>query len=148
MKAAYAYGLSCGFLLLCLWPIWRGVDSFPLSNYPMFARAKPQQVKVSHVVGITKSGERVIVPPKLLGTDEVLQAKVLLDRTVRKGRKASRALCKRVSATIAEHESKPWKDLVRLEVRTDIFKVRTYFSEGPKAVRSRVHSRCAIGTDP
>ena len=61
------YGVVLSALLIC-WSVWPAIqrpsmDSFPFSNYPMFARKKGHPV-VHSVVATTSSGERIRVPPR------------------------------------------------------------------------------------
>ncbi len=56
-----------------LWPIrqnWRArkIDGFPFSYYPMFSAKRAETARVYHLVGLTETGERRIVPYGHCGT--------------------------------------------------------------------------------
>jgi hypothetical protein len=76
-------------------------DSFPLSNYPMFARARPNaEVHLHYFVAVTPSSERLYVPPAFVGNVEVLQARALIHGAASRGPAESRKLCNEVAARL------------------------------------------------
>lgn len=68
-------------------------DGFPLSTYPMFAFARPTQQTMVYALGETAGGERRAIAPPLVGSEEVLQARAVIERAVAAGPAALRALC-------------------------------------------------------
>jgi hypothetical protein len=96
-----AYLLGLGMPLAVLSPIFSGAaDSFPLSTYPMFARARGQPTLYT-VVARVAGGREERLPPALLGSKEVLQAKVLIQRSVEAGPEALAQLCADTAARVA-----------------------------------------------
>jgi hypothetical protein len=90
--------LACVLLPLS-WPASR--DSFPLSNYPMFAHERRSAVlNAVYAVALDRGGQRHWVPPIALGTREVLQARALLEGTSMRGRAAVRGLCESIAARL------------------------------------------------
>src|SRR5687767_13889389 len=84
MNRIAGYVLIVVALSLVLWPAWRGKDSFPLSNFPMFSYGRPDpHMTLSQVLGVRANGSRVPLPPKITcGNVEVLQAKVTITRGI------------------------------------------------------------------
>ena len=69
-------------------------DSFPLSTYPMFSHGrKDATVTVDHAVAIGEGGAEEPVPPRLVGSDEVLQARATIGRAAKRGAAEAKALC-------------------------------------------------------
>jgi len=119
------------------WP-W-GVDSFPLSSYPMFARPRPQIVSIPTVVGVRETGERVTLSPELIGDTRWTNLAVRLVRdSVAAGAKASSRLCERIAARVADER----EDVVALEVVTETFDSVAHLTEAAPPTAVRVHARC------
>ncbi|MDC0666604.1 hypothetical protein [Nannocystis radixulma] len=96
-----------GLLLLgmSLSPMLRplGYDSFPFSSFPMFAHGRKDAVtNVHRAVAVLPDGTPVALPPRALGSDEVLQADVILRHAIRGGKKASAKLCRSVARRVAD----------------------------------------------
>lgn len=124
----------------CWWAF--GQDSFPLSNYPMFARPRAQRVRMPTVVGITHKGERVTLSPQLIGGARWINMSArLVRRTIRKGRGASDALCEAVARRIIAAQQ---TDLAGVEVVTEAFDSIAYMTTGTGPTRRRVHARCEV----
>jgi hypothetical protein len=124
-----------------LWPMLRDppIDSFPLSTYPMFSRHRPKVIALDHVVGVRADGSREVIPPGTVASREVLQTKVLIRDTVRRGPRAALALCREVAARVSA------ADFHRIEIRHDAYRVLPYFEGDRAPVKSRVHARCKVG---
>lgn len=121
-------------------------DSFPLSTYPMFAkpRGQPEIVKL---VAVT-DGAEVAIPPNILGTGEVLQAKVLLEQVARKSSKQRLAFCKQTAIRVASTpQAANWHELRLLRVRYDPIE---YFESAGAPLSERELTRCPVhlGTSP
>ncbi|WP_437736117.1 hypothetical protein [Sorangium sp. So ce1335] len=104
-RRAYAYAVTAGFVLLMLAPLFRRppVDSFPLSTYLMFSRGRRDaSTTVERAVGVDARGGRRPIPSRLVGSEEVLQAKATLAHSIRQGASAARALCRGIAARVAE----------------------------------------------
>ena len=82
------------------------------------------------------------IPPELVASGEVLQTKVAIRNTVRRGRRAARELCQEVKARVATEPSLAWVDWI--EVRTDRYQVAGYFTGARKPVWTRKHARCRV----
>ncbi|HWM88935.1 MAG TPA: hypothetical protein VNO33_23955, partial [Kofleriaceae bacterium] len=76
-------------------------DSFPLSNYPMFARDRRSATLIAvYAVAYDRSGGRHWVPPKMVANREVLQARAMLERAGRRKESAA-ALCSAIAERVA-----------------------------------------------
>jgi hypothetical protein len=99
-----ALAVSLLVLGTVLWPLtWvADRDSFPLSSYPMFAHNRRSAVLTAvYAVAMDARGERRYVPPEVVANREVLQARAVLDRAARGGKKGVAALCQEIAARIA-----------------------------------------------
>lgn len=117
-------------------PLVHGVDSFPLSTFPMFSKARPPEVDIDHVVAVDATGKEWALPPSLVMRGEVLQTKVAITQAIRSRR--ARELCREVAARVNDSA------VVKVEVRSDRYRVRDYFSSGRKPLASRLHARCKV----
>lgn len=145
MKRAYPYGVSAAMLALVVWPALRTPprDSFPLSTYPMFSHGRRDPAAlVERAVAVTADGRSRPVPPRLVGSDEVLQARALIARTVAQGGAPARALCRDIAARLAPAPA--FSDVVSLELRTDTFDAVAFFSGREDPIRSKLHARCKV----
>jgi hypothetical protein len=123
-------------------PLVRGRDGFPLSNYPMFADPRDTAVKIRHVIGVTADDRVRPLPPRLLGTDEIMQANQIAMFAIR-NRKRAEELCTRVAADLATRGDE-WAELVRVEVRTDRYDAVRYWLEDRRPLEGRVHAACEV----
>lgn len=101
MSRAVAGMISIALIGATLSPLARAPadDGFPLSTYPMFAWRRPTQLTMSYALAVTPAGTRPI-PPRLVGSAEVLQARATIDRAVRQGGGELAALCQRIAAAV------------------------------------------------
>jgi hypothetical protein len=139
---AYAALVSVAMLAAVLWPMVRKTDGFPLSNYPMFSRARKAEAQVFHVVAFSSHGEHRPVSPSLLGTEEVMQASQAARIAFRRGAVASMELCREVASRVVADQR--WKDIESLEVREDVFDTIAYWEGDRKPRRTRVRARCEV----
>lgn len=117
------------------WP-----DSFPLSTYPMFAkhRGEPEMVKL---VAVTAQG-KLPVPPRMLGTNEVLQAKVLLEQVAAKRQKHRDRFCAQTAGQLATlPETTTWQEIELVRVKYDPL---TYFEKNGSPIAEKLLARCAV----
>lgn len=134
MKRAGPYLVSA-LLIAAVWlPVLENEDSFPLSNYPMFSKARPTIAHIDHVVGRLPDGTTEVIPPAIVGSGEVLQAKTIVTHAIQRGRRATRQLCRAIAGRAPEYE--------RIEIRSDSYDVPSYFDGNTKPLKSRVHARC------
>ncbi|MCY1070302.1 hypothetical protein OV090_36500 [Nannocystis sp. RBIL2] len=114
---------------LSLSPMLRplGYDSFPFSSFPMFAHGRKDAVTTVHrAVAVLPDGTHVALPPRALGSDEVLQADVTLRHAIRRGKKASAALCKAVARRVAADPAHA--EAVAVELLTERHDALAYFA--------------------
>lgn len=137
-----AYLVGLGLPLAVLSPIWSGAaDSFPLSTYPMFARPRGQPTLYT-LVGLSSQGGERRVPPELLGSTEVLQAKVLIQRSVAQGEDAMSQLCRATAARVAE--APELADLQALAIVARRYDPVDYFVKGPVPLEQQTLLLCGV----
>jgi len=138
------YVLLVGVSLAVLSPAFarQPKDDFPLSPYEMFAEKKDENTTVTQAVAILPDGREEVLPPRLFGTDEVLQARAMLARAARGNKQSANELCASL-ATAAAREAR-WQTLKEVQIRTVTFESIKYF-EDPAAppLKKRLHARCA-----
>jgi hypothetical protein len=120
-----------------------GLDSFPFSNYPMFARERGAPL-IHQVLIEDGEGGTEVASPELLGTSEVLQAKVLVRQAVGRGRKAARRLCREVAERVLnDAEQSRAKKVVVRAVRYDPIR---YFTDadGPTPLEQEDVVHCPV----
>jgi hypothetical protein len=103
-ERVFAWVVSAAVLGAVLWPLRWGAtrDSFPLSSYPMFARNRRSAVLGAvYAVASASDGERRYIPPDLVANREVLQARAVLDRAARGGKKGAMELCRELADRLA-----------------------------------------------
>jgi len=138
--AAYAVGL--GLPLAVLSPIVSGAtDSFPLSTYPMFSHPRGQPTLYA-MVATTAQGREQRLTPELVGTKEVLQAKVLIQRAVDGGEASMAELCEDTAARVAA-AALPGGALEVAIVRRQYDPIG-YFVRGPTPIAEETLWRCAV----
>lgn len=142
---AWAYTVTFGVALVTLWP---GLDasfkdSFPLSNYPMFARhrGKPPLVQM---VGIGKEDAPLVLGPPLIGTREVLQAKVIIERAAAGGTQARAEFCAEVAKRVAVRTNPRYREIHRVEMVRVQFDPIGYFEKGPIPMSRKVIVSCPV----
>lgn len=116
-------------------------DSFPISSYPMFARPRGQPTLYAAVARAADGSERRL-SPSWLGTSEVLQAKVLIQRSVARGPEATRALCREVAERIAA--APDGRGLRSVEIVRRRYDPVGYFVAGPEPLEQELLERCAV----
>lgn len=140
----WAIGLT--LLALTLSPLARppGYDSFPFSSYPMFAHGRKDASTRSHrAIGLRQDGVQVALPPRMVGSDEVLQADATLRQAIRRGSKAVARLCRQIAQRVAADPS--FVEVARVEVVTENYDAIAYFA-GDTAPSGpiRRHGRCRV----
>jgi hypothetical protein len=114
-------------------------DSFPLSTYPMFSGRKSAEATITHAIGFTPQGERVVLPPEAVANNEVVQAFETLRQAVRQGPEAIAALCETAAGWAADHEP----DVAEVQVTSDTYDALRYFEGDEEPISSVVHAECA-----
>ena len=137
-----AYVVGLGATAAVLSPLVSGAaDSFPISTYPMFARA-PGQPTLFTVVATTPDGTAESLPPELVGSTEVLQVKVLIQRSVQQGPQAMAELCEATAARVAASDrggGLRFVDIVRRR-----YDPVSYFMTGVEPLEEERIFRCPI----
>jgi hypothetical protein len=141
---AYGYVVSAVLLGAVVYPLQTEPqrDSFPLSTFPMFSKARPAFITIGHVVGVGADKQMRPIPPEIVASGEVLQAKVAIRDTIRRGRRATVALCDQVRQRVAADPDFAWVE--RIEIRTDRYQVSGYFTGARKPVSTRKHASCHV----
>ena len=139
-RAMKIWGTAVSLLLLAATasPLIHGRDSFPLSTFPMFSKARPPIVDIDHVIGIGADGSEEVVPPSLVMRGEVLQTKVAITQAIANRR--AKLLCREVASRLAGLD----RAVVRVEVRSDRYRVSGYFAGDRRPLETRVHARCRV----
>lgn len=123
------------------WPAKR--DSFPLSNYPMFSRPRPNaMVTIQYAVGVTADGARRHLAPEFIANDEVLQARAVLSRAVRGGSRAATELCHRIAGRVAADEA--LGAVIEVRIVTGTHDSVAYLTGRDRVGRERLHVRCPV----
>jgi len=89
-------------------------DGFPLSTYPMFASKRPTQMTLDYALGVTATGERRYLTPRLVGSSEVLQAMQVIHRA--RATRSLPALCEAIAARVAGDDD--YADVVAIRIVT------------------------------
>lgn len=108
-------------------------DSFPLSTYPMFSVARPQQATVNSAVGFDTAGDELTLRPiDIGGTREVIQAAATVSRAISRGE--AEDLCREVLTNVPT--------AAVIEIVTETYDVIAYFDENEEPLQRIVHARC------
>lgn len=108
-------------------------DSFPLSTYPMFSVARPQQATVNSAVGFDTAGDELTLRPiDIGGTREVIQAAATVSRAISRGE--AEDLCREVLTNVPT--------AAVIEIVTETYDVIAYFAESEEPLQRIVHARC------
>lgn len=127
---------SAVVVLLVAAPIVRSPadDGFPLSTYPMFSLARPQETTVSSAAGYDGAGRRLTLSPGLVGgTREVIQAAGTVAQAINSG--AAPELCREILDGAPD-------EVVAVEIVTETYDVIAYFDDRTEPLRQTVHARC------
>jgi hypothetical protein len=118
-------------------------DDFPLSPFAMFSDDKDANTTITQAIGLRADGSELVLGPRTLGTDEVLQAKETLARVPRSPRKAQQDFCRELAAKLATQAD--FASLTQLEVRTVTYETLAYFKNPVAPPKKKtVHVRCEV----
>lgn len=126
------------------WPVLRRppVDSFPLSNYPMFTQVRPRSSPVELAVAVTADGSELRLAPALIGgTIEVIHAAATVRRSVAAGRAGE--LCEEIAGRV---EASLGPEVVAVQVVRDHYDVVDALAHGAAASARDVLASCPVGT--
>lgn len=114
-------------------------DSYPLSNYPMFAQPLEATNSADAVIGLTADGERrTLSPQRIAETDEVIQAVGFVYNELAAGR-ADR-LCADVAQRVADAGP---SQVVTVQVITERQDAVAYF-QGVRDPEITLHASCEV----
>ncbi|RLB54819.1 MAG: hypothetical protein DRJ42_08020 [Deltaproteobacteria bacterium] len=148
MYRTYVYTVSVVLTGLVLWPAFRDppVDSFPLSNYPMFSAGRPDpMLTLPHALGVHEDGERTPLSPMIASDNwEVLQSMMIINTAINGGAHTQEPFCAAIAGRVAESNDDDLADVVAVELATSTFDTVAYF-DGDTAPRNRqVHRSCEV----
>ena len=136
------YAVGVGASLLVLSPLLPGVkDSFPLSTYPMFARARGE-LTLQTLSGVRSDGSELPLGPEIVGSDEVLQAKALIADSVARGRAGLAPLCESSATRVASEPA--LGEVERVEIVQKRFDPLAYFVVSPSPLERNLLWSCAV----
>lgn len=145
-RPARAWLVAAAVLAAQVFPLTRGphYDSFPWSTFPMFAHGRPTAIThVDQLLAVSSDRSARPIPPRLVANDEVLQAAATLRSTIRRGKKATRALCRQVAARLADDPA--WSDIVRIDFVTRKFDALQYFAGDQTPLgKPKLRAKCKI----
>lgn len=144
--AAGAWLVGLTLVALTLSPLARPADhdSFPFSSYPMFAHGRADAItEVDRALALDAAGSAAPLPPRMLGSDEVLQAASTLRQAVRRGKRASARLCRQIARRVAADPA--FADAVAVDVVRERYDAVRYFAgdTAPVAAPER-KARCEV----
>ena len=142
----YAYLVSAVLLGLVLCPLARdlGDDGFPLSTYPMFARARERVGEVRSAIAVDASVAEVPVPPRYVASSEAMQVVATLRRAITDGPEASRALCKAIAERIAADRPEALGASQKVLLVTQKVDAIDFLAGRGQPLERKVHARCRI----
>lgn len=144
--AAWPWLLGLVLLGLMLSPLARPAsqDSFPFSSFPMFAHERKDAIThVDRAVAHLEGGAVVMLPPRALGTDEVLQAAATLRHAIRRGKRGSARLCAAIAARVAADPAFPGAKEV--ELLTERYDAIAYFAGDQAPLDAPIRrARCKV----
>lgn len=139
MRRAAPILISFGVLAAVLWPALSPEhdDGFPISNYPMFATARPQVNRFHIAIGVATDGREVTLDPQTIGGSiEAVHATETVRYAIADG--TTDELCVEITRRLGDLSD----ELVSVEVRTDSYDAVGWFEGNEEPVASEVHSRC------
>ena len=144
VNRVYAYVVSVFTIGAMLSPALRDppVDSFPLSDYPMFSHGRPSpEMTLTHAHGVAADGSRQALAPMISsGNREVLQSMMTISNEVHGGRAAP--FCLEIAERVAASDD--LDHVVTVELLTSTFDSVKYFEDGPEPLRRDLHHRCEV----
>jgi hypothetical protein len=129
--------------VLVLAPVFRqpARDSFPLSNYPMFANDRGPVTLVNTVLGVDRDGELHTLSPEIIGgSDEVILAASTVTRAIRGG--TTDHLCR--SAADRADPGAGDGELILLRVVTHRYDTVDYLQGDREPIDETIHAECEV----
>ncbi len=114
-------------------------DSYPLSNFPMFAQPLEATNSADAVIGVTADGDRrTLSPQRIAETDEVIQAVGYVHNELAAGRTGR--LCSDVAQRVADAGP---SQVVSIQVLTERQDAVAYF-QGARNPEVTLHASCEV----
>jgi hypothetical protein len=115
-------------------------DGLPVSDYPMFATARPSVTTFRTAVAVDHDGLDVrLGPGDVAGTDEVILAVETVRLAVDGGGAAATRLCREIAARLDGNR------FARVELRSEEHDLVAWYEDDARQPRStRVHARCPV----
>lgn len=110
-------------------------DSFPLSPYAMFAFKRPTKLTMDYAFGVTATGERRTLTPRIVGSAEVLQALTVIQRA--RAKNELPALCTTIASRVADLDR--YADVTEIRIVSGTHDAVDYLVrhvEGPEVIRT------------
>lgn len=145
LGARFAYLATAALLAAMFYPLSFDVqdDSFPLSNYTMFARGRKTPTLIAdYMVALDAAGERTSIPPELVANAEVLQAQATIRQAIRRGKAGRAALCREVAARVAGDSS--FSSAVEVEMIGGRYDAMAYLSGANRGGSEHVWVSCPV----
>jgi hypothetical protein len=135
--------IGAGATLAVVSPLFEDADrdSFPISSYPMFARPRGQPTLFA-AVGRDVTGNESRLPGSVLGSSEVLQTKVLIERSVQGGPRAMQTLCNSIAERVAASSDAGRVRSIELVRRR--YDPIGYFVSGPSPIDQERLMSCTV----
>lgn len=116
-------------------------DSYPFSTYPMFARALSKP-RLTYAEGLSGDGRTTRLPPRMVGSDEPMQAMRTLKLSADGGKRSLKRLCATMAERVAAEPAYAELRQVRI-VRAQFDPVR-YFEAETTPENSEKLVQCSV----
>lgn len=135
--------VSIVFVAAALSPLLRHPwdDGFPLSTYAMFASKRPTPQTFHYALGVTASGQRRTLAPRVVGTGEVLQALRVIERATKAGNPTLLELCNQIASRVRDDDE--LTDIVAIRMVTGTHDAVQYLEHGVVG-RETERVRCEV----
>lgn len=133
--------VTCGVTVAMLAPVVADRDGYPLSTYPMYARARGNVVTLATAQAVTESGGVLTLTPGLIGqSDDPLIVAGELREAIAGGRANER--CSGVAERLSRSARAP--AAVAVEVVVERHDVVARATGAPSLIERTVHARCEV----
>lgn len=146
MRLLLALVLHALVAILVVAPAFRDPprDDFPLSNYPMFSERKDPRVTIQQVVARAPGGPEVVLPPRFVANEEVMQAAATIRRAMSAGPAALSQLCSEVSERVGRADDPELGLATQVEIYSRRFHAVKYFSGDTSPEHEETLARCQV----
>ena len=138
--------MSIVILIVVAMPVlenWRDRprDDFPLSYYPMFAVDRPDQQRVTFLVGLDSRGGHRRLSYRYVGQGGMNQVRQQMSKLVNRGEAAK--LCETAAARVARAGG-GLRDVRSVQVITGTFRMSDYFAGRTAPASESLRASCAV----